>query len=282
MFFLFYLALFVLVARCIEPLRDAQCAVEDVEKANVEQLHSILMELIDTPFFRLFRVPLDRPCSYWNSTTPNHSAAASATEPDAGGLCSGGAAPGDDPFGVDVGAPPACSLERDGVPPSESAKRREVAWQPFSDAVDRTISRVENAALQHAQSTQPDCDDENLPTFWLDLCGAVDDSSASETADDYISLPKNPGERWCSRRHHRQQVCAVVGCFFVCVCVRWTGRGLAHACANFLFSFFLMETYFVVKRQNAGRATMERMCGAPCTRKTVSRAPPMSKPCATR
>ena len=40
------------------PLEDAKCNVENVESANSEQLNSLLMELTNTTYFRLFKVDL--------------------------------------------------------------------------------------------------------------------------------------------------------------------------------------------------------------------------------
>ena len=37
------------------PLEDAKCNVENVESANSEQLNSLLMELTNTTYFRLFK-----------------------------------------------------------------------------------------------------------------------------------------------------------------------------------------------------------------------------------
>ena len=44
---------------------DATCDVEDVERANEAQLHSILSELTNTTYFRLFQVDLKRTCTFW-------------------------------------------------------------------------------------------------------------------------------------------------------------------------------------------------------------------------
>lgn len=40
-----------------------------------------------------------------------------------------------------------------------------------------------------------DCDDENSPTFWLDMCGTIDDEGDATSNSDYINLRKNP-EVW--------------------------------------------------------------------------------------
>ena len=47
---------------------DASCDVEDVEGANEAQLHSILSELTNTTYFRLFQVDLKRTCKFWKAT----------------------------------------------------------------------------------------------------------------------------------------------------------------------------------------------------------------------
>ena len=42
------------------------------------------------------------------------------------------------------------------------------------------------------KSFSVDCDDENSPTFWLDMCGTIDDEGDATSNSDYINLRKNP------------------------------------------------------------------------------------------
>jgi flavocytochrome c len=54
------------------PIDDAQCTIEDLERANDSQLHTILMELKQTNFFKNFVVDLEHKCplsNTWGTTT---------------------------------------------------------------------------------------------------------------------------------------------------------------------------------------------------------------------
>jgi flavocytochrome c len=181
---------------CCGPLEDAKCAVADVERANVEQLHSILQELAENEYFQLFHLPTDRQCPYWHADQPASSPSASASDSH---KCDT-VAPADDPLFSTFDAaslaapapPPACAIVAEPAGPS-------FAWQPATDAVDRTITRKEDVALQRgrASNEDPDCNNADLPSFWLDMCGAIDDSEAADdaTSTQFVSLTKNP-ERW--------------------------------------------------------------------------------------
>ena len=115
--------------------------MEEVERANEAQLHSILSELTNTTYFRLFQVDLKRTCKFW------------------GGMRRGGRGSGERRRAVVFGAeiavrevaadgssaisePPKtmCSLDlehKDGV----GAMFR----SPLTDSVDRTISTPRRA-----------------------------------------------------------------------------------------------------------------------------------------
>jgi len=192
---------------CCGPLEDAKCAVADVERANVEQLHSILQELAENAYFQLFHLPSDRECPYWRGSSKPEFSVTSPT-PRGGLLASPFAAPatpdghkceatapGDDPLlGLDERSAmrPACEIV------AEDAPAQRFPWQPSTDAVDRTITRKEDAALQHNRASDAgDCNNAELPSFWLDMCGAIDDSEADDdsTSTQFVSLTKNP-ERW--------------------------------------------------------------------------------------
>jgi ERO1-like protein alpha len=186
---------------CCGPLEDAKCAVADVERANVEQLHSILQELAENEYFQFFHLPTDRECPYWRTkspTTSSESHANVATHAESHKCDT--VAPADDPLfnafdATSMNAPappPACAIVAEPSAPS-------FAWQPATDAVDRTITRKEDVALQRgrANNEDPDCNNADLPSFWLDMCGAIDDSEAADdaTSTQFVSLTKNP-ERW--------------------------------------------------------------------------------------
>ncbi|OLP79874.1 hypothetical protein AK812_SmicGene39788 [Symbiodinium microadriaticum] len=60
------------------------CNVDAVQVANLRQLHPILHDLVNTTFFRLFRVNLKSPiCPYWKSADSDKE------DTSSGGTCSG-------------------------------------------------------------------------------------------------------------------------------------------------------------------------------------------------
>jgi len=171
---------------------DAACDVEEVERANEAQLHSILSELTNTTYFRLFQVDLKRTCKFWGSDDGGGKTRRDGDASDAEPSCS---AP-KSPFGEEeedgassaIGAPPKtmCSLDlehKDGVEP--------MLWSPLTDSVDRTISTPEARALTSIDEPETDCSDEELPTFWMDMCHKF----APEEQTEYVNLQLNP-ERW--------------------------------------------------------------------------------------
>ena len=168
---------------------DASCDVKDVEGANEAQLHSILSELTNTTFFRLFQVDLKRKCKFWGKgedTGPSCTAPSgdgglpftttpASRESDASGSFSKSSEP----------PKTMCSLDlekKDGVG---------MLWSPMTDSVDRTISKPEEKALTSMEEPDVDCSDEELPTFWTDMCHKF----APEEQTEYVNLQLNP-ERW--------------------------------------------------------------------------------------
>eukprot|EP00958_Prasinococcus_capsulatus_P025421 scaffold4305_cov370-Prasinococcus_capsulatus_cf.AAC.1 len=137
-------------------IEDAQCDMESVQKANSEQLHTILAQLTNTTFFRLFQVDLDTPCPLLHD------------EDEAEFECGGTSSDEGD-------AEPLCGLEGTGDP-----------WAgPFgtTNEVDRTISHQEDVAIHSII----ECND---PSYWLDICEAITVNSS-----EYLNLALNP-ERW--------------------------------------------------------------------------------------
>eukprot|EP01062_Namystynia_karyoxenos_P070728 TRINITY_DN6609_c0_g1_i1.p1 TRINITY_DN6609_c0_g1~~TRINITY_DN6609_c0_g1_i1.p1 ORF type:complete len:1174 (+),score=354.62 TRINITY_DN6609_c0_g1_i1:114-3635(+) len=142
-----------------EPLEDLgrPCDVEAVELANSRQLNSILEELTNTTYFRLFRVDLNRPCPFWKETA----GAPTCTAPPP----SAALAPE---------APTLCSL---------TAGTNE----PPTAHVNKSLSRHEVASLP----TRVRSCDSHLPEFWLDMCS----SSVPSPTAEHVNLQLNP-ERW--------------------------------------------------------------------------------------
>ena len=169
-----------------DKLQDAQCNMETVEAANSAQLNTLLTEVTETAFFRLINVNMDGKCQYWGGPE--------AEEPS----CDGGK--NDETFAafVEPSAPPLCTL---GTDASDSASSSADPFggggassadafgmssaPPASDPVDATITPEENEALLGLSAE--DCSNEELPTFWLDLCSAI-----PTNASDYVNLQRNP------------------------------------------------------------------------------------------
>eukprot|EP00466_Bigelowiella_natans_P018075 jgi/Bigna1/138510/aug1.45_g13218 len=183
------------------PLDDAKCNIEAVDMANNVQLACILSDLMDTTFFRLFTVDLERKCPFFQkSELPKAPETCSGGGPDPMPFSFGGG----DGFSEDQPPKPACSLEGASganeppfagsgskLPLSSATKRRKI--EPFAaptDEVDQSLSNKENEALENSRAKQ--CDDENLPTFWLDMCDGIGVTGKDRKT---VNLRKNP-ERW--------------------------------------------------------------------------------------
>jgi ERO1-like protein alpha len=83
-------------------------------------------------------------------------------------------------------APTMCSLDLASKDPGE------MKWAPPSTPVDRTISRQEDRAISVTSGDGSDCADEDLPTFWMDMCPNPSDA---EDKTEHVNLQLNP-ERW--------------------------------------------------------------------------------------
>eukprot|EP01125_Pyxidicula_operculata_P001058 TRINITY_DN1093_c2_g1_i1.p1 TRINITY_DN1093_c2_g1~~TRINITY_DN1093_c2_g1_i1.p1 ORF type:complete len:1151 (-),score=306.48 TRINITY_DN1093_c2_g1_i1:55-3507(-) len=160
---------------CEGKLEDALCNVEQVDLANIQQLHSILKELENTTYFRLFHVDIDRPCQFWKKTSNNEIEQSCTSEPSHPST----------PFSFDQ-EPSKCSLTTETGDIFSSHKQ--IDWRPPTDSIDQSISIEEDKALEFDGSA-PSCE-ENLPTFWLDICSNIPIEGSKP-----INLQKNP-ERW--------------------------------------------------------------------------------------
>jgi len=164
---------------CIEgPLGDAECSAEAVERANSEQLHSILQELTNTTFFRLFRVNLHETCPFDRISAFDESPCAPVV-PDAA------ASPG--PFTKEDFLDMA-SGHGSGSCSIEAAHHHGLLRDDediTTDLVDTTLSQAEGDLAENA--TPAACDDETLPEFWLDMCARI-----PTTRGELINLQLNP------------------------------------------------------------------------------------------
>lgn len=178
------------------------CDVDSVQVANIHQLHPILYDLVNTTFFRLFRVNLKKPsCAFWKS--PEADAEAEHGE---GATCTG-SVPTKDPFGNPFGqssssfgqssasaeepAEPPCSIDAEeestsGGSVDENSSLDDI--DDLSDNLDRSMSFAERVASEaRTAEGEAGCEfEEDLPTFWKDMCG-----NQEEDLED-VNLIKNP------------------------------------------------------------------------------------------
>ena len=151
-------------------LSDTTCDIEAVELANEQQIHAVIDSLASTTFFRLINVNMDTKCQYFG-----------VKQEDEEPACEGKA---EEPALGEPEPVPLCSLGSDdaaGDPFGFSAA------SPAAPAVDQTISRAEDEALSSFQMMEEDCSNEELPTFWMDMCSHI-----STNSSDYVNLQLNP------------------------------------------------------------------------------------------
>jgi len=168
------------------PIEGATCNVEDLEEANDSQLHSILKQLVETSFFRMFVVDLDEQCpiSTWykkaepkasetsklRETTSSSSEAAKQKqlleppqeeEEDDDGFCMG--LPDMDPD-----AKPACSIdgEQDTLSP----------WQTSTSlSLEQTTSQVEEKQEEPSVEKDTAKEEEKQEDYSFECGGGIDE-----------------------------------------------------------------------------------------------------------
>ena len=141
---------------------------------ELDHLHGLLDELTATTFFRLINVNMDGRCPYWGASPEedDEPACESKAEDTAVPLCTLGTdGGGDNPF---------------GAPPSPFSPFASSIPEPTTDWVDHTTTPEEESAAVGYPSAE-DCSNEELPTFWLDMCAAI-----PTNASDYVNLQLNP------------------------------------------------------------------------------------------
>eukprot|EP01127_Copromyxa_protea_P017657 TRINITY_DN5414_c0_g4_i1.p1 TRINITY_DN5414_c0_g4~~TRINITY_DN5414_c0_g4_i1.p1 ORF type:complete len:1142 (-),score=252.37 TRINITY_DN5414_c0_g4_i1:82-3507(-) len=200
----FLLASLLLLATQAEE-NDMYCSVESVEYANSNQLSSILEELLNTTYFRMFRVDMHKECTLGLSKTPQTkkpSPPPPPPSPSSFPLPTNNmpfSPPGLDPMdmGMDQneGQCTGPMLTFDDGPAKSSCSLDKEEQQPtFSDfngnkegTVDNSISTKEGEMLMELEAGL-DCEDEDehSPTFWLNLCDRDDGKG------EYINLQLNP------------------------------------------------------------------------------------------
>uniref|UniRef100_A0A7S3STQ9 FAD-dependent oxidoreductase 2 FAD-binding domain-containing protein n=1 Tax=Emiliania huxleyi TaxID=2903 RepID=A0A7S3STQ9_EMIHU len=206
------------------PLVDAQCNVETVEEANSAQLHALLTELSETTFFRLVHVNMETRCVYWGKAQASAPAPAAGAEAGGGGAAAGGAAQvagsgeagageeeeeeceggkdeetavplctlgsdaSDDPFGGGGGFSSSSSSSSSGGGFGGGGLGGGMSSAPApSPTIDSTITEAEAQADMTFSEGEADCSNEELPTFWLDMCARIDTNTSS-----VVNLVLNP------------------------------------------------------------------------------------------
>uniref|UniRef100_A0A7S4L0X3 Cytochrome b5 heme-binding domain-containing protein n=1 Tax=Guillardia theta TaxID=55529 RepID=A0A7S4L0X3_GUITH len=171
------------------PVDDAQCDVEAVEKANSQQLHSILSELVNTTYFRLLQINLEGKCKFWTKAVSEAKCNSSATGEAAAGA-------GEEVEGVKPKGKKQCDLDLSG---GGKVGEKKIGFNapppglfggfmpPITNLVDKTISNDEKKLLDGESKV---CDDPALPEYWLDICHKIPTNST-----EYVNLQLNP-ERW--------------------------------------------------------------------------------------
>jgi len=191
----------------INNIGDTKCSVESVEYVNSKQLHSILQELTNTTYFRLWKANLERTCLFWQKDVPSKAPTPADTttqhevedEEEDSGTCPGV------PFSsLDGEGQSTCSVD---MSEDETLKAR-MKWAPLTDAIDKRISTAEGEALT---KTEDVCNDEpdNSPTFWLNICHDID----TETSSEYINLQLNPERNTYYNGSHVWQSIYEENCF---------------------------------------------------------------------
>ena len=154
---------------------DANCNVETVETANDDQLNSILMELTNTTFFRLYKVDLSAKCIFWQKE--KHSETSCGGETEEGEEVSENSKPISNFLKEKKKKPTLCSLT--------TGTGASLPWGPQSSPVKK-LSRSSGVADKVVEG----CKDSALPEFWLDLCPTTGVNTLDKV--DYVDLQTNP------------------------------------------------------------------------------------------
>eukprot|EP00398_MALV-I-01_sp_L67-1_P000866 gene866-51_t len=158
-------------------LEDTKCNVEVVQEANAAPLSSIFGALLNSTFFRLFRVDVEQRCEFFQKEKPEEfrcSAEPDNTAPP--GFASAGPS-----FTSSSNSP---SFSSPGSESGAEEGRSFCSLSPPEEDLDSTITRDEDEAT--SAFVDASCDDEELPPFWLDMCSTIHTNSSK-----YINLQLN-------------------------------------------------------------------------------------------
>lgn len=148
-------------------INDTICDINTVRKANSQHLHSILEELVNTTYFRLFKVPKDGKC-------PLDDDIEEEKNPE---LCEGS------PFSFSG------RLASNGLFGEFTQESTSSCAVDLED-LDHSITKQEDTALIRAmEEVDLLCDDETSPSFWLNICEPL--QTEEEENEKFINLQKN-------------------------------------------------------------------------------------------
>ena len=170
------------------PLEDARCDVEAVESANNKQLFNIVEELVNTTYFRLFQINLDKKCKFWSKAVAEKKCESSKEEEYFAALKA--TKPEKSQCALDLSDSPTVGGKKKAgfsSPPPGLFGGFPVPPAPTTNQVDRTISVKEQESLLKKDVS---CNDTTLPEFWMDMCRNIDTDVTG-----YVNLQLNP-ERW--------------------------------------------------------------------------------------
>mmetsp|Transcript_120085 Transcript_120085/g.299554 ORF Transcript_120085/g.299554 Transcript_120085/m.299554 type:complete len:1223 (-) Transcript_120085:541-4209(-) len=177
------------------------CDIDAVQEANIRQLHPILHDLVNTTFFRLFRVNLKNPsCPFWKSPEKTHGKD-QASSSSGSGTCTGSIPAAGEPFMFGVSesgggeSMPFTPFETRGEPPcSVDAEEERDSASPLdsvqdTDRIDTSMTSAELEASEVRRMESDSCEfEEDLPTYFVDMCSG--DSSKDDSED--VNLMRNP------------------------------------------------------------------------------------------
>jgi hypothetical protein len=160
------------------PIRRPASLAHPLLTAAPTQLHALLSELAETTFFRLVHVNMDSKCVHWGRAPSPAAAAAGLGAHPVAALAQPAEANADEPAcesKMEDTAEPLCSLGSDeSDDPFGSgafgASERAVSLPVTANPVDATITPAEMQAELSFTEKELDCSNEELPTFWLDMC----------------------------------------------------------------------------------------------------------------
>lgn len=162
------------------------CDVDTVQTANAHQLHPILQDLVNTTFFRLFRVNLKHPsCPFWPSPEKEKKAGQDSEKDSGtctgrvptigGGKFGGKASPilGKKLGGMSGLKPsePACSVDTEEETGNGKKDKAPTSLQDENDKLDRSMTMAEQVASRGRDNDTASCEfEEDLPSYWVDIC----------------------------------------------------------------------------------------------------------------